>query len=404
MRGTFVARANELFDCSTPQNEYWTHVADQHELPIAPGKESVRKVSLVSELTTRINMEGENANLRDELHTRLVGNPNLLDEIRLFAGISDKRLYLALSYEFSRTVVDVSDRIPVTLCGCMPYEMASHSTAFFKRLLRSKDAEVRTLSSQVITDFLLRNGLADTLLAYGKLTKEDQERLLERLVFTKEAQQNEAKRRGHGAESHIARVLEFAGCRLVPESKVRNPMGAPDPNIDIEHLEIAPRKAGITHSCDIAVNDATGVLQAWVVSLVQSSDPGQFGVDKSETTSTIRRLLEASNARLGRYVELWGIVDGVGYAENKSGTINRMLASFHEFFQVKSAYKAALAAHRLGIGRISAIRFDGEFYSPNSALQMVEAYVPSDVSVLRNSEEAAPSWRSLRAGMATIYA
>lgn len=399
-----MTRANELFDCSTPQNEYWTHVADQHELPIAPGKESVRKVSLVSELMIHVKTGGEDVNLRDELDKHLLRNPNLLDEIRLFAGISDKRLYLALSYEFSRTVIETLDATPVTLCGCMPYEMASHSTAFFKRLLRGKDPEVRALSSQVIANFLLKNGLADTLLAYGKLTKEDQERLLERLVFAKEAQQNEAKRRGHGAEAHIARVLQFAGCHLIPESKVENPMGAPDPNIDIEHLRIAPRKAGITHSCDIAVNDVTGVLQAWVVSLVQSSDPGQFGVDKSETTSTIRRLLEASNDKLVRHVELWGIVDGVGYAENKAGTINRMLASFHDFFQVKSAYKAALAAHRLGIGHISAIRFDSEFYSSNAASQMAEAYVPSDVTVLESGDKPTPSWRSLRAGMATIYA
>ncbi|MEV5442614.1 hypothetical protein AB0N23_08745 [Streptomyces sp. NPDC052644] len=399
-----MAKANELFDCSTPQNEYWTHVADQHELPIAPGKESVRKVSLVSELMSHVKTGGDDVNLRDELDKHLLENPNLLDEIRLFAGISDKRLYLALSYEFSRTVIETLDATPVTLCGCMPYEMASHSTAFFKRLLRGKDREVRALSSQVIANFLLKNGLADTLIAYGKLTKEDQERLLERLVFAKEAQQNEAKRRGHGAEAHIARVLQFSGCYLIPESKVENPMGAPDPNIDIEHLRIAPRKAGITHSCDIAVNDATGVLQAWVVSLVQSSDPGQFGVDKSETTSTIRRLLEASNEKLGRHVELWGIVDGVGYAENKAGTINRMLASFHEFFQVKSAYKAALAAHRLGIGRISAIRFDSEFYSSNAAAQMAEAYVPSEVTVLEGGDKPRPSWSALKAGMATIYA
>jgi hypothetical protein len=155
-------------------------------------------------------------------------------------------------------------------------------------------------------------------------------------------------------------------------------------------------------SCDIAALGPSSELRAWTVSLVQSSDPGQFGVDKSNTTTEIRRLLDIHNSSdTGPEIELWGIVDGVGYSENKSGTINRMLKSFHQFFQVKSAYKAALAAHALGIGHIDAILFDRSFYDDRTIEQM-SRYIPTDVMVLSEEPSASP-WHRLDAGKAAIF-
>ena len=104
-----------------------------------------------------------------------------------------------------------------------------------------------------------------------------------------------------------------------------------------------------------------------------------------------------------RQLELWGILDGVGYSENKAGTINKMLSHFHEHVQMKSTFKIALAMHRLGLRTIRAIRFDSTFYTPASAEQMVERYVPDDVSVAWTDAAVDQIWRPLRAGKAIVY-
>lgn len=400
-----------MLDCSTPQREYWSHVADQQELPIAPGRDIPRSMNLVASLASDIESSG----VRPEsvIAEHLLANPALLDEIRIFAGWSDKRLYLSLSYVFSRTTANQDEgQLPIpapshdegirTLCGCEPFDMVRHSTSFFKNLLRSKNGATRKQSASVIACLLMNTGIVDTLAAYASLDKASRYALLRNLVFTKESQQNEAKRRGHGAESLIASVLSFAGGNFLPKEKISNPMGSNDPNIDIQTLQISPRSADSTWSCDIAGLDRAGNLRAWVVSLVQSSDPGQFGVDKSNTTTTIRRRLDQYNNQGGHpSIELWGVVDGVGYSENKSGTIDRMLASFHDFFQTKTAYKAALAAHRIGIGHVDAIHFDQQFYD-NRTIEQMSRYVPSDVEIVQKQPQN-DSWKSFHAGRATLF-
>jgi hypothetical protein len=394
----------ELLDCSDDQTEYWSHVADQHELPIAPGRELPTKLEYISNLLSTVDFSNPQA-LKSILAASLIQTPDLLDEVRLFAGLSDKRLYLSLSYEFSRTLYQTGEGASVTtLCGCEPSKMKRHTTHFFKNMLGRRSSLQSVQAADKISDLLLRNGIADTLEAYAKLTPDDQRKLLLRLVFTKEAQQNEAKRRGHGAEALIAQVLQFAGCSILPPDKATNPIGARDPNIDLDTLEIANRDARSTMSSDIAVLGSAGELRAWVVGLVQSSDPGQFGVDKSNTTQQIRARIDRANQEQKSRLELWGIVDGVGYSENKAGTINPMLQSFHQFFQVKSAYKAALAAHRLGLGRINGVYFDVDsFYTNKTKNQMIERYVPEDVQILDSEQRPDSSWHRMTAGYATIF-
>jgi hypothetical protein len=392
----------ELLDCSTAQLEYWSHVADQHELPIAPGRTLPTQLDHLDALL-RLGELDDSGDMEHQLSVSLQQDPNLLDEARLFAGISDKRLYLALSYEFSRVLDEADITRTRTLCRCQPASMTRHQTSFFKNILGERTGVRKIQAAQQIASFLIRNGIAETLHAYSHLSAEDQLKLLVRLVFVKEAQQNEAKRRGHGAEAAVARVLEFADVRFLPRDKVANPMGAHDPNIDVQTLRVTDRDADSTMSCDLAVLDADGNLRAWVVGLVQSSDPGQFGVDKSATTQLIRQRLDESNSTSGRRIELWGIVDGVGYSENKSGTIDRMLQAFHQFIQVKSAYKAALVAHALGVGDIEAIWFDPDHYSSKTKAQMIERYVASDISVLEAPSDADPSWKQCQAGWAVIF-
>ncbi len=179
-------------------------------------------------------------------------------------------------------------------------------------------------------------------------------------------------------------------------------MGEYDPNISRETFEIVARAPGQTFSVDIVLPRDDGSVAVCVMGLVQSSDPGQFGVNKSDEIVTLRQEIDAWNETSGAPpIELWGLVDGVGYSENKAGTVDKMLRSFHYFVQVKSAYKAALRAHTLGLAKIAGISFDMEFYTERTRDQMRERYVPEDVPVIE--DVAPPELTAIQAGHGTVW-
>jgi hypothetical protein len=181
-------------------------------------------------------------------------------------------------------------------------------------------------------------------------------------------------------------------------------MGSRDPNVDLESMRIVDRQAE-TFSCDLVVVDQDLRTRACFQGLVQSSDPGQFGVEKATTTVLARSRFDVFNEgkSLGEQVQLWGILDGVGYSENKTGTINRLLEAFHDFFQVKSAFKLPLALMRLGLCEVSGIRFDADFYGETASGAMADRYVPAAVQILQRGDEDLPECRIFEAGKAVLY-
>ena len=68
--------------------------------------------------------------------------------------------------------------------------------------------------------------------------------------------------------------------------------------------------------------------------MIHTSDPGQYGVNKSDETVDIYRRIGAYNAEVAQEqkVYLLGSVDGVGFSENPNGTIVKMLDAFDDFF------------------------------------------------------------------------
>lgn len=398
-----LTETRELADCSNPQQEYWTHVSSQAELPLADAAWRERTLGVLDEFlaTARETRAGAGLPWRESIAEALMENPESLHEFRLVAAISDKRLYLDLSYIFSRQSDPVDPSR--TLCGCPPSSLTRHPTRFFIAALGPRSpAERRAKAADSIAGYLDERGLGKILDLYAAMSDSSRLAVLEHWLMPKEVQQNEAKRRGHGAEAAIARLLTDIGCKIVPADKAINPLGEYDPNISLETFQIVPRSAGHTFSTDIVIPREDGSVHVCVMGLVQSSDPGQFGVNKSDEIVTLRRLIDAWNSSSGANpLELWGLVDGVGYSENKAGTVDKMLRSFHYFVQVKSAYKAALRAHALGLATIAGITFDMDFYSTRTREQMRERYVPKDVPVIEHVglEDARP----IAAGHATIW-
>jgi hypothetical protein len=393
----------ELASCDGPQKEYWTHVSAQEELPIAGDVIALQPPDGLDQLIERLPSGSSEATFEQVLASELLRDPKLLDQLRLLVSVSDKRCYLDLSYIFSRTFEPGGRER--TLCGCSPDALNAHKLSFFQNILKraERQPERATAAARTIARYLVETkGLSRILNVYGGLDAEQRKAIVEKLVLPSDSRQREAKRRGHGAEAALAALVVGLGCPILPADKVTHPMSASDPNVDPVTFEVSPREADTTISFDLLAMDENDRIRVCLQSLVQSSDPGQFGVEKAKDTGNARTQIDAFNhsSPPDRRIQLWGLLDGVGYSENKNGTLNRMLLQVHEFIQLKTIYKAALALHRLGLAEVRAIRFDGEFYS-TSGIEYMSRYVPSGVEVL-GAEESIDA-QALPAGKATIY-
>ena len=178
-------------------------------------------------------------------------------------------------------------------------------------------------------------------------------------------------------------------------------MSADDPNVDKQTFVLSQRDEKKTWSFDVIIKNNEGKLVVFTQGLIHTSDPGQYGVNKSGETILVRQSLNNYNASNNSHCELWGLVDGVGFVENPDNTIFKMLPAFDNFVQLKSLYKAALRLHKLGIVQVKAIRFDPAFYTQDDAMEMFNKYGSHDIVVLSSDEE--PDMKKIHAGKAWIY-
>ena len=177
-------------------------------------------------------------------------------------------------------------------------------------------------------------------------------------------------------------------------------MSQDDQNVDKVTFELAQRDEEKTWSMDLIITQDE-VLRVFVQGLVHSSDPGQYGVNKSGETVLVKAGLTKHNESLTVKKELWGLVDGVGFIENPENTVFKMVQQFDTFVQLKSLYKAGLKLHKLGVVRIKAIRFDMSFYSQQEADDMFELYGSEDI--LKITYDSIPEGTEVPAGKAWLY-
>jgi len=406
------------------KNEFWFHVSNQDEIPIFGMVDKGLDIDLLVEIIEKMpNDEREELqNRQEELQNRQIEyllytiqtEPNTIDILRALVGITDKRMYLELSYIFGKARFDASDEF--NILNYPFHDLKKHGVNFFKGLtqFRKKDEKsvkarqerqrIVDISTNIITEYLVGNGLIGIIVALKKLEKEEIEVLVDSLILPSENQQAEAKRRGHGAEWRLASVLNELGISFLPIDRHINPMSSDDPNVDKETFQLAPKdeEEDTTWSFDLIIPEQTSEeLRIFVQGLVHTSDPGQYGVNKSNETVTIKQELQDYNQRNSSAKELWGLVDGVGFIENPKKTIFKMLDKFDCFVQLKSLYKAGLRLHKLGIVKISAIRFDMDFYSASEATEMYHKYASTDIQLIIN--ETIPSGKEIKAGKAWLY-
>ncbi|MFH1108655.1 MAG: hypothetical protein V1790_05590 [Planctomycetota bacterium] len=386
----------------THEDEYWYNVSPQDDLPLAGSVDLDIDLQALSQFFVSLSALPDIGAASEHIRAALIANPILFSYARQFVGLSDKRAYLDLSYLASRTAHPTQSN---SLSGCHPWTLSRHPMAFFLRLLSgSKGRQVQIATADMVACYLVRQGLYDAAKGFAGMSEALMELVYTRLIAPKEYQQKAAKRRGHGCEAALAAVLETSGVSLLPPNKATNPMGASDPHLNLDTMSVTTRSAGSTHAFDMLIMNRTQRLAVAIQSLIHSSDPGQYGVDKSNETVAIANKIAQWNASRPSDVpvELWGLVDGVGFSENKPDTINKLLRHFHHFVQIRTLYKAPLRLHHLGHVCIRAVSFSN-YYDPEDIASIRRLYVPPNVAIIASADDLTGPITSIPCGEGVVY-
>ena len=375
------------------RKEFWFHVSNQNEIPIFGQSEKSIDSELLYTIAQQFSGNDDDFNTLKEI---ISSNPNTIDTLRTIAGVTDKRMYLELSYIFNKHRQD--DKSDTNILDESIYVLKKHTIRYFKRLIGNDPKGNEVLN--VIAKYLENKGVLSILHALNKMDEKEISTLVDYLLLPKEIQQEETKRRGHGAEQALALVLHNIGVSFIPNQRHINPMSQDDQNVDKNAFTLAPRDEKRTWSMDLIITHKEQ-LRVFIQSLIHSSDPGQYGVNKSGETVLVKKGLTIHNKTTSIKKELWGLVDGVGFIENPENTIFKMIQQFDTFIQLKSLYKAGLKLHKLGIIKIRAIRFDMSFYSQKEADEMFELYGSDDI--IKITDNRIPKGKEIAAGKAWIY-
>ena len=111
---------------SSPQNEYWFHVSSFYEIPIAGEVEDIIKQSSLKKLIGYLPSDRD-LNSGDII-SLITSYPDSIDTLRALIGVSDKRMYLDLSYLFYKTPSLLEPKFNVL--GSSFYELNRHPLNF----------------------------------------------------------------------------------------------------------------------------------------------------------------------------------------------------------------------------------------------------------------------------------
>ncbi|MDE7269050.1 MAG: hypothetical protein K2N81_01085 [Acetatifactor sp.] len=379
--------------------EFWYCVAPQEDLPLYKGQEiSSESCTNLIKLINLYKTKAGSAEPADIIKATILDKPQIISDIRVLVGVSDKRLYLDLTY-LANIYVDSEGK---RLVPENREHLTKHNTSFFVRQL-SISAMKDVLAGQ-ITDYFVSRGLIDILNTFTSLEEAQIIPIFNNLITPKEIQQMQAKYRGHGAEQAFARIVTACGLSIIPSKKDVDPMAGHDPNVDLSTMTVVTRNAGNEncHSFDLIITE-NSKIRVLIQSLIHSSDPGQYGVNKSDETIDIYKRIAAYNKNSGNApVYLLGSVDGVGFSENPNGTIVKMLDAFDDFFQMHTLFKIPLFLQKIGmIDNVLGIAFDTKYFSCSAVNHFNEKYlIPLKIKDMTNEDLSCHN--TLSAGKAIV--
>lgn len=384
--------------------EFWYCVAPQEDLPLYKGQEissdaCTQLIALVDKYKSMVTA-GTYASEYEIINKIILENPSIISDMRVLVGVSDKRLYLDLTY-----LANIySDENKTRLVPEAREHLLKHDTKYFVRLLSTSPIKEK-LAREIATYFIER-GLVGILDTFSSLTTAQIKPIFDNLIATKEIQQMQAKYRGHGAEQAFARIVTACGLKITPENKDTDPMAGYDPNVDLSTMTVVQRNASNEncHSFDLIINEADSRIRVLIQSLIHSSDPGQYGVNKSDETIDIYKRVRAYNNKINtnHQVYLLGSVDGVGFSENPNGTIVKMLDAFDDFFQMHTLFKIPVFLQKIGmINNIKGISFDTEYFDDYAIEHFVSTYL-MPAGILNMTGQSLNGLKTIEAGKAIV--
>lgn len=333
--------------------EFWYCVAPQDDIPLPDDTQNEQKESY-HELITFLQLYDNFKNSHPDFKTvEIVKNlilqkPMTISSFRKLIDISDKRLYLDLTY-----LINYYNVSGIRFVDTNRESLIKHSTTYFINYL--KNGKHKEIFAFEVAKYFCERGLADSLEAFSSLSAEQLSSIFTNLIINRETLHRDAKLRGHGVEQAFAKIFKSCGVSIFPANKDEEPMGEHDPNVDLSTMQIIPRNAKNIncHSFDLIIKSADDNIKILVQSLIHTSDPGQYGVNKSDETVDIYRRIGLYNAKLPQEqkVYLLGSVDGVGFSENPNGTIVKMLDAFDDFFQMHTLFKIPFVSTKNWINR-----------------------------------------------------
>lgn len=382
-------------------NEFWYCASPQDELPLY-SKDTITTDN-IQQLINFLNLcktqKIQLSTFPDTLNNIILEYPDYINNIRKLIGISDKRLYLDLSFIFNRS----KDKNNNNILKESRITLKKHDTDFFiNKVKKHKDKEY---FADIISKYFIDKGIFNIIQTFISLDEDSVTKIFNYLIDPREVQQKEAKLRGHGAEMSVASVLKNCNMSIYPEDKHINTMGSKDPNVDLSCMKIVdkdPDDENI-HSFDIIVKDDDGDIRILIQSLIHSSDPGQYGVDKSNETVTIKKLINQYNSKnTDKQVLLWGVVDGIGFIENPNNTIVKMINNFDSFFQINTLFKIAISLSKLNlIDNLIGISFDTNYFEDFMIKYFEQTYL-CDSTIVNMTGKDISKYNSLNAGKATL--
>jgi len=366
--------------------EFWYCVAPQEDLPLF--KADCIGYEACDNLISVINaykMARVNSSPEEIINSIILQKPAIISDLRVLVGVSDKRLYLDLTY-----IVNVYHSSTGRIVAERRENLIKHDTKYFIRQLSI--SPMRAELSNAISNYFISRGLISILDAFSSLQVEQMKPIFDNLIAPKEIQQQQAKYRGHGAEQAFAKVVTACGLNIVPIGKDVDPMAGYDPNVNLTEMCVVPRDASNRncHSFDLVVVDSRNQIRVLIQSLIHSSDPGQYGVNKSDETIEIKQHISDYNNRVSsdKYVYLLGSVDGVGFCENPNGTIVKMITAFDDFFQMHTLFKIPVFLQKIGlISNVFGIAFDRDYFEDFAIAHFVDNYLaPAGIQNLTGTD------------------
>lgn len=380
--------------------EFWYCVSPQEDLPLYKGEDiiSSKPCTNLIEFIKEYKDGMKNSSPTQTIKKIILSKPQIIADIRVLVGVSNKRLYLDLTY-----LANIySDKVGNRLVPEARQHLLKHDTFFFTRQLST--SPMKDSLAEQITQYFVNKGLVDILNTFISLKTDQIIPIFDNLIAPKEIQQMQAKYRGHGAEQAFAKIVTACGMTIIPKRKDIDPMAEYDPNVDLSSMTIVQRNASNAncHSFDLIITENEHI-RVLIQSLIHSSDPGQYGVNKSDETINISNLISDYNKKSGqKSVYLLGSVDGVGFSENPNGTIIKMLNVFDDFFQIHTLFKIPLFLQKVGlIDNVLGVSFDETYFGDVAIRHFNDSYL-TPLGVQDFTGQVLPSANTLTAGKAIV--